>query len=321
MKTRNLARTEVKVSRIAYGVGMLRTDWRSPDFIARSIQAIHTAYEHGITLFDTADIYAWGESEGALGKFLRQSPQLRDKVVIQSKCGFRIRADWTHGDPLDVDTLFVELDRSRIIAAVEGSLKRLGTDRLDVLLLHGPSSLVEPEEVAQAFEDLHRSGKVLQFGLCQHTVAQIELLQKWVRQRLVVNQIWLGLARHAPISDTGGFGSLVDYCRLHDIQVQAFSPLKRNDMYERPVLLEPPAGSSPELVRLVELLRTIARRHDATPAAIMLAWLLRHPAGIIPIIGASHPAHIAENSRADEIELSVAEWESLIRSALRIWPS
>jgi predicted oxidoreductase len=306
------------VSRLAYGLGMLNTSWQRSDLVARIIDAIRAAHDNGITFFDTADIYAEGRSEFALGRFLKDSPNLRDAIVIQSKCGLRLGGGWEPGSPMKVDSLSVDLSGEHIVSAVESSLRRLGTDRLDVLLLHSPSPLVEPEEVAWAFDQLEKSGKVRYFGVCAHNASQIELLQKYVHQRLIANQVWLSLPHHSPVTDTSGFGGVVDFCRLREIQIQAFSPLKGTTIFDRPTLLEPSAESPAEVKQLTELLQDIARRHDVTVPAIMLAWLLRHPAGIVPIIGTSSVTHINENCVAERIALSGAEWEMLLESALHL---
>ena len=181
MKSYTIPHTELEVSRLAYGCAMLGLDWNGSDAVARTAATIRTAYEQGITFFDTADIYGQGKSELALGEFLRGSPGLRQRIVIQSKCGIAAGGS-------------IDNSREHITTAVEGSLERLGTDRLDILLLHWPDSLVEPQEVAKAFDELHRAGRVRYFGVSNHSACQIELLQKHVRQPLVANQIQLGLA-------------------------------------------------------------------------------------------------------------------------------
>jgi predicted oxidoreductase len=318
MKTYRIPGADLTVSRLAYGVGMLSASWIGADFFDKTVRAIRTAHENGITFFDTADVYAEGRSEKALCRYINNSSALRDHLVIQSKCGLRVRAGWEPDAPVDPDTMITDLSGSHIVSAVEGSLKRLGTDRLDVLLLHAPSPLMEPGEIAQAFDQLQSSGKVLHFGVCSHNVVQIELLKKYVRQPLVFNQIWLSLVRHGPLAERSGFGALVDYCRLHNIQVQAYSPLKGGSIFSKPLLLDPPPDAAIELRQLAKVLEEAARCHDATAAAVMLAWLLRHPAGIIPIVGASNPEHIVENCVADRIDLSHEEWQVLYAAAIRM---
>lgn len=318
MRTCRIPKSALRVSRMAYGIGMLGLSWRHPDFIAKCVASIHTAFDCGITFFDTADVYAEGRSEAALGKVIHDSPSLRDTLIIQSKCGLHIHNGWTPQDPVRADSMSVDLSRHHIVKATEASLKRLGTDRLDILLLHAPSPLVQPEEVAQAFENLSTSGKALNFGVCMHSATQIELLKKYVRQPLVINQIWLSLLHHTPlVMEESAFGSLVEYCRLQDIQVQAFSPLKGTDIFGSPSLLDPASEVDPKLASLSQSLGHIAEEHRATRAAVMLAWLLRHPCEIVPIVGASSSEHIVENCTADRVDLSDAEWELLLNLASR----
>ena len=181
LKTYTVPHTDLVVSRLAYGNAMLGTDWNSPDFISQSVAVMHAAHGQGITFFDTADVYGHGKSELALGQVLKDTPGLRRRIVIQSKCSIR------EGGVIDSS-------RDHITSAVQGSLKRLGTDRLDILLLHWPDSLMQPEEVARAFDELHAAGKVRYFGVSNFSPYQIELLRKYVRQPLVANQIQLGLA-------------------------------------------------------------------------------------------------------------------------------
>jgi predicted oxidoreductase len=313
MKTYTVPHTDLVVSRLCYGNAMLGTDWNSPDFVAQTVPVMKAAHEQGITFFDTADVYGHGKSELALGQVLKDTAGLRRRLVIQSKCGIR-------------EGGIIDSSREHITSAVEGSLKRLGTDYLDILLLHWPDNLVEPAEVARAFDELHGAGKVRYFGVSNYSPYQIELLRKHVRQPLVANQIQLGLAhwytepgasKAAITHDAEGVVTL-DYCRLQDIQVQAYSPLRGANIGKPPNLLNPPTDASAEVHKAIETLQTIARSHDTSPAAVMLAWLLHHPAGIVPIIGATKVEHVIDNCAADRIELSRAEWYSLLRAAAQI---
>jgi predicted oxidoreductase len=293
---------------------MLGSDWNSPDLVAQTVLVIRAAYEQGITFFDTADVYGHGKSELALGQFLKTSG-LRRKLVIQSKCSIR-------------DGGVIDSSREHITSAVEGSLKRLGTDYLDILLLHWPDSLLEPEEVGRAFDELHGSGKVRYFGVSNFSPYQIELLRKHVRQPLIANQIQLGLAHWytdpgaSKAAITHGAEGVVslDYCRLQDIQVQAYSPLRAANIGKPPNLLNPPADAPADVRKAADALQDVARSHDSSPAAIMLAWLLHHPAGIAPIIGATKVEHVVDNCAADRVQLSRAEWYSLLRAAAAIEP-
>ena len=216
--------------------------------------------------------------------------------------------------------------REHITEAVEGSLKRLGTDHLDILLLHWPDTLIEPAEVARAFDELHRAGKVRYFGVSNYSPYQIELLRKHLHQPLVANQIQLGLAHWyteagaAKGAETHGAEGVVtlDYCRLQDIQVQAYSPLKSASVGKPPNLLNPAADASAEVRKAADALAEVARSHDTSPAAIMLAWLLHHPAAIVPIIGATKVEHVIDNCAADRVQLSRDEWYSLLRTTAQI---
>ena len=309
MKTYTVPHTDLVVSRLAYGNAMLGFDRNSPDFIPQTVATMQAAADQGITLFDTADVYAHGKSEEALGQLLKGAPGLRRRLVIQSKCSI------VEGGGIDASS-------EHITSAVEGSLKRLGTDHLDILLLHWPDTLVEPQEVARAFDDLHGAGKVRYFGVSNHTPYQIELLRNQVRQPLVINQIQLGLAHWytQPGASKGavthggeGVGTL-DYCRVQNIQVQAYSPLRGSNIGNPPNLLNPPADAPAEVRKAADALQEVARTHDTSPAAIMLAWLLHHPAGIVPIIGATKVEHVVDNCAADRVQLSRTEWYSLLRA-------
>jgi predicted oxidoreductase len=310
LRTYKVPRTDLEVSRMAYGCAMLGLDWNSPDFVARTVPLIHIAYENGITFFDLADVYGHGKAELALAEFLKQRPGTRNRIVIQSKCGDRFREG------------SVDNSRAHILRAVEGSLKRLATNHLDILLLHWPDGLVEPQEVAQAFDQLHAAGKVRYFGVSNHSPYQIEILQKHVRQPLVANQIQLGLA-HWVVRERGHHlthgvdgVAVVDYCYARDIQVQAYSPLRVATRSGKPTsLIKPSDDASPAVKRAAQVLASIAKRHDTTPAVVMLAWLLRHPAGIVPIIGALKPEYVIENCTADRVDLTREEWYALLNAA------
>jgi predicted oxidoreductase len=324
MRTYTIPHTSLVVSRIGYGCAQLANWDAQPTTnaeVSKAARLIHAAYECGITLFDHADLYAFGKAESVFGAVLKQSPELRDKIVIQSKCGQRFPDGWKTGDAIQID-----LSRQHIVSSVEGSLRRLGTDRLDILLLHAADALVEPNEVAHAFDALNTSGKVRYFGVSNHNAAQIQLLKKCVTLPIVVNQIRLGISHLYPLMDgmefsleltngsstdggykaTSGAGTL-DYCRLHDIQIQAWSPLRG--------LSSSSTHEQPAFKRAAQLLTDFANEKDATPSAIALAWLLRHPAGIAPIIGSGNPAHVIENCEADRVDISRDEWYRLFSAA------
>jgi predicted oxidoreductase len=325
MKTWRIPHTDIAVSRLAYGCANL-APWDDKALTTedkhRAEHLIHAAIEQGITLFDHADVYAFGKSEALFSEILKGSPGLRKKLVLQSKCGQRFSPEFQWGKPIEVD-----LTRQHIETSVEGSLKRLGIDYLDILLLHSPSTLLRPDEVARAFDQLHRGGKVRHFGVSNYSPAQIQLLKTAVRQPLVVNQIRLGLGYpHAFIDGTefavelaqgGGSGGYIgvdtfgvlDFCRLQEIQIQAWSPVRGE-------LLSPTPDSAPIVKALAQALTDVAKSKTTTPGALALAWLLHHPAGIVPITGSGTAEHIIENCAADRITLTDTEWYALLAAAV-----
>jgi predicted oxidoreductase len=280
----------------------------------RATELVLAALEEGITLFDHADIYAGGKSEAVFGEVMREQPGLRDRMVLQSKCGIRVQ-----GDPLEHYPARYDFSYEHIVQSVDGSLNRLKTDRLDVLLLHRPDPLVEPEEVAGAFSELQRAGKVRYFGVSNHTAPQIELLKKFLDQPLVINQLELNLLHSNLVGDgvlanqSGneytGAGGILDYCRLNDILVQAWAPVANG------WLLDPPAGAGDRVTQTARLARELAALKHTTMEAVVLGWLLRHPAGIQPIIGSTKKERIVASCRADTVELSREEWYQLLVAA------
>jgi predicted oxidoreductase len=310
MKFYRVPQTDLEVSGIAYGCDFLvrqgvEPDAVSADDVAVASRLINVAYDNGITLFDTASAYQGGSSEVVLGRALAGSPGFRSRVVIQTKC--------SSGH-----------SRASIIASVEGSLRRLETDYLDLLLLHFHDPLMEPHEVADAFDELHGSGKVRHFGVSNHTPARIDLLKKFLHRPLVANQIHLGLVNSDLLDEVyfesdGRFHSSgthngiagLDYSRLHEMQVEAYSPLRGKSVVGGAALLGPPSEAPPELRNAAELLQSLAAEKQTTPAALALAWLIRHPGRIIPIIGSKKAERIVESCTADGIELSPEEWYAL----------
>jgi predicted oxidoreductase len=329
MRKYKVPHTELSVSRIAYGWFDLGGAWDQQPLdktrIPLAERVIHTAFENGIDLFDNADIYTYGKSEEAFGEVLKRSPGLRDKIVIQSKCG--VYLSFPDVDPPPADPNRMDSSYEHIVRAVEGSLRRLSTDRLDILLLHKPDALVEPEEVAKAFDELQRTGKVRYFGVSNHTAGQIELLKKCVRQPIVINQIELSLMQPALITEgldanhggsrrfiqeySGSAGTL-DYCRLHDIQVQAYSPVRG--------LTNNTLNASSTVNETMRLLTELGQKNNCSPFALALAWVLRHPAHFVPVIGSEKPEHINDNCKSDRVDLSRAEWYQLLYAATGVSP-
>lgn len=271
---------------------------------------LNTALEVGIDFFDHADVYGGGKSEEVFAGASRRLSIPREQIKLQSKCGIR-------------QGMF-DFSREHILSAVEGSLGRLKTDYLDVLLLHRPDTLMEPEEVAEAFSHLHRNGKVRHFGVSNMNPSQIELLQKYVDQRLVANQLQLSLTNTGMI-DSGlnvnmqidrsivRDGGVLEYCRFHDITIQPWSPFQYG--FFEGVFLD--NDDFPELNRAIDAL---AEEKVVTNSAIAIAWLLRHPAKMQPIVGTTNPGRLRDLARASEVEMTRQEWYALYRAAGNVLP-
>lgn len=309
MQTYRIPNTGLETARLAYGCMMIGGGWDSAPITAgvqKSAEAaVEAALACGMNLFDHADIYCAGKSEQVFAKILRDSPGLRDKIIVQSKCGIRHnRYDFSY---------------EHIIRSVDGILSRLGTDHLDILLLHRPDPLAEPAEVARAFDALQSAGKVRHFGVSNHTVGQMELLRQTVRQPLVVNQLEFSLIQPALVvegftanqtSATSALATgILDYCRLHHILIQAWSPLGGGKLFKTA------ADSPAPLQETAALVATLAKAKDVSAEAILLAWILRHPAGIQPVIGTTKPERIRLSARADSVTLSHEEWYQLLTTA------
>jgi len=318
VKTYKLANTDLTVSRIAFGTWHIGGDWdKTPptqEIRDRANTLLTAAYEHGINHIDLADIYTMGKSDEVIGYALKQNPGLREKLVLQEKAGIVVGANPDYGQPGRYDYSFEHL-----VGVVEGSLKKLGTDYVDLLAFHRPDALVEPEEVARAAEHLHKNGMVRHFGVSNHSPMQIELLKKYLDFPLVVNQLELNLLHSYMISNGilvnqtvahfANTESVLEYCRLNDITVQAWSPVAGGQLFA-------PADDAPENVRtLAKLIADMAEQKGTTKEAIALAWLLRHPAGIQPILGTHKAERIADSVRADDVTLDRVEWYSLLEAA------
>jgi predicted oxidoreductase len=317
MKTYSIPHTDLNVSRLALGCMKMGGHWNSDPFtqaeVLGGVSAMQAALEHGINFFDHADIYCMGKSEQVFGEALRQSPGLRQQIIVQSKCGIRFGGQPESGSPPRFDFSY-----EHIVNSVEGSLRRLGAERLDVLLLHRPDPLVEPEEVGRAFSELHQSGKVRYFGVSNHTAAQIALLQKYLDQPILFNQVEFNLLHSYLISDgiladmaentyAGVLGTL-DYCRLHEITVQAWAPVAQGRIFNLR------AEADERTRQTAALIGKLAEAKGVSREAIALAWILRHPAKIQPIIGTTDPKRIAASCQADQVELNREEWWALFNT-------
>lgn len=280
---------------------------------AEAAKAIQTAYENGIDFFEHADIYGSGTSEAIFAAGLKETRIKREDVLLQTKCGIR-----------PAEGMF-DFSEEHIIASVEGSLKRLDTNYLDVLALHRPDTLVEPEEVASAFDKLHSSGKVRHFGVSNQNVAQMELLSKYVNQKLIVNQLQFSIA-HTPMIDHGfnvnmqrnGMsndrdGGMLEYARLHDITIQAWSPYQFG--FFDGVFID-----NPKYPELNAKLEEIGHRYGVSKTALATAWILTHPANMQVIIGTMNPARIADIANHSDIKLTRQEWYEIYRAAGNVLP-
>lgn len=306
MKTMMLGKTGLTVPVIA--VGCMRIGGMEQKQRAAYLAA---CLENGLNFFDHADIYGKGTCEQLFSEAQKEIGAKREDVILQSKCGIRPgRYDFS---------------KEHILSSVDGILKRLHTDYLDVLLLHRPDALAEPEEVAEAFEMLSQSGKVRHFGVSNHRPYQIELLQKYVKQPLCVNQMQFSLpfstmvaaGMEANMLTQGAVdrdGGILDYCRLHDITMQAWSPFQYG-FFEGVFV-----GNTEKYPELNKELDALAEQYHATPTAIAAAWILRHPAKIQLIAGTTNQERLKEIIQGSEITLSREEWYRLYLAAGHILP-
>lgn len=268
-------------------------------------ELIEVSIAEGVNFYDHADIYGGGRCEELFGAVLAENPGLREHMVIQTKCGIRPG--------------MYDFSKEHILHSVEGSLRRLGTDYIDVLLLHRPDTLMEPEEVAEAFTALETSGKVRWFGVSNHNPEQIELLEKWLPQKIWFNQLQFGPA-HTAIIDSGfnvnmynaqavdRHGGILEYCRLKGITIQAWSPLQFG--FFDGVFLGHSAYAD-----LNEVLARIAEEQGVTPAAVAVAWILRHPARMQVVVGTTNPERLKELCQTQRVSLTRKQWYEIYRAA------
>lgn len=280
----------------------------------QAAKVIRTAYDNGINFFDHATCYgANGAAETRFGESFPLTGLKREDIIIQSKCGLcfdRNEFDWT---------------KENILSSVDDSLRRLKIDYLDTLLLHRPDVLFEPEEVAEAFDILEKNGKVRFFGVSNLVPMQIELLKKYVKQNLVINQVQLSLEQSQLIDQalymnnkTTEFsinrdGHALDYCRLNDITIQAWSPLQIG-MFGGTFI------DNPDFPKLNKVLQELADREGVSKTAVAIAWILRHPAKMQAIIGTMNPSHISDACAASKVQLSHHDWYALYLAAGKYLP-
>lgn len=305
MVLQTIGKSTLQGSRIS--LGCMRMSSLNEQEAARVIE---TSVENGIQFFDHADIYGGGQSESIFAQGLKRTSIKREDIILQSKCG--------------IQKGYFDFSKEHIMTSTENILKRLDTDYLDVLVLHRPDTLMEPEEVAQAFQTLKEQGKVRYFGVSNQNRYQIELLQSYLKDPLVVNQVQLSPA-HTPLFDAGltvnmkidqatmrDAGTL-EYCRLHNITLQAWSPFQVS-------LSSGVFMTHPDYKQLAETIEKYAQQYGVSAEAITVAWLLRHPAHMQVIIGSMNSERIERITQAYHVTLSRPEWYDIYMSAGNILP-
>jgi len=304
MKTQNIGSSDLVTSRLVYGSGTWDPSEITPTHEEKAIAAVMAAYEAGYTHFDHADIYARGESERIFGKALKEHKGMRDEIIITSKVGICFENEPEKGDPHRWD-----FSKEHILWSCEQSLKRMGIDKIDLYLLHRPDSLAEPEEIASAFAELKKQGKVDQFGVSNFRPSLLTAVQKACDMPLITNQVQCSLGHLEFLGD----GTL-DQCLGDDITPMAYSPLAGGLLGNGAVVdkADPQAEGKQGLL---DVLDAIASDHSTTRIVVALAWLLRHPSKIIPVIGSANPSNIKEAAKADDLDLSRTEWYRLLHAA------
>lgn len=299
MKTIYLGPERLEASQLI--LGCMRISEKSLSHVEKLLQ---TSLDQGINFFDHADIYGQGESEKLFGQAIKNMKIPRESLVIQSKGGIR------EG--------FYDFSKAHLKETIERSLERLQVDYLDYFLLHRPDALVEPEEVAELFDELYHEGKVRHFGVSNQNQNQIELLKKYVKQPLEVNQLQYGV-QHSQLVSTGMLtnyaspsldnqaGGLLDYLRLNDITVQAWSPLQYG--YFEGVFLD-----HEKFPKLNALLSELALKYGVTPSAIAIAWISRHPAKMQTILGSTSPERLIEMAASCQVNLTREEWYAIYQA-------
>jgi len=300
MKKINIGNGVISASEIALGCMRINALSKS-----QASTLINTALEEGINYFDHADIYGGGRSEEVFADAIDMNSNIREKFILQTKCGIRKG--------------YFDFSKEHILNSVEDSLKRLKTEYIDVLLLHRPDTLMEPEEVAEAFSILYNSGKVKYFGVSNQNPMQIELLNKYLKNKIIINQLQFSIT-NTGIIDSGlnvnmkidpsivRDGSILEYCRLKDINIQAWSPFQYG--FFEGVFLD--NDKFPELNNKIN---EIAAIKGVTNSAIAIAWILKHPAKIQPIVGTTNPKRLKDICKASKVELTRQEWYEIYMAA------
>ncbi|WP_312640499.1 aldo/keto reductase [Hydrogenoanaerobacterium sp.] len=302
----NLGKSGLMASEIT--LGCMRMNKLS---VKESETMIRTALDEGVDFFDHATVYGSGECEELFGKAVDLKSSLRDEMIIQSKIGIRRGA-------------YFDFSKEYLIDSVDGSLKRLGTDHLDVVLLHRPDALMEPEEVAEAFTHMKATGKVRYFGVSNLPPMTIELLNKYLTDKLIVNQLQFSITNCSMVASTLTMNmeipssvdrdnGILDYCRLKDITIQAWSPFQYG--FFDGVFLD--NEKFPELNKVID---RIAQAHQVTNSAIAVAWILRHPAKMQTIVGTMNTSRLRDICKASGVKLTREEWYDIYKAAGNMVP-
>ncbi len=306
MKMIKLGSSELSVSPIALGCMRLTELTES-----EAGKYLNSCIEKGINFFDHADIYGGGSCEELFARALPLIPSVREKIIIQSKCSI-------------VPGVMYDCSKEHILSSVDGILQRLGTEYLDILLLHRPDALIEPEEIAEAFDILEASGKVRHFGVSNHRPMQIELLKKFVRQPIQANQMQLSIP-FAPMISAGleanmtsdgavdRDGGVLDYCRLKDITIQVWSPFQMADWQGTFI-------GNPRYVELNRVMDELGEKYGLGATGVATAWLLRHPARMQVIVGTTNSQRLDDIAAAGSVSLTREEWYRLYLAAGHILP-
>ena len=286
-------------------LGMMRIKDKS---VKEVEELVETALSVGINAFDLADIYGRGRCEELLGLVLKNRPDLREEMWVQSKCGIRIE-----------EFTYFDFSKDYIIKSVDGILQRLKIDHLDSLLLHRPDALMESDQVAEAFDLLYKQGKIRDFGVSNQNPMMMELLKKDVKQPLAVNQLQLSAAFtpgfesgfHVNMEDSQAAmrdGSIFEYCKLHDVVIQAWSVLQFGYFKGNFV-------GNEKFQQLNQVLNRLALKYSVSPSAIAIAWVLRYPAKMQAVVGTTNPKHLIEASQATNFNLTRKEWYEIYLAA------
>ncbi len=306
MRTIKLGNSDLQVPVIA--VGCMRINKLDKSAAEHFVQA---ALDLGANFFDHADVYGGGECEKIFADAIHMNDSVREKIFIQSKCGIQRGVGYN-------------FSKSHILEAVDGSLKRLKTDYLDVLLLHRPDPLVEPEEVAEAFDILQSNSKVRNFGVSNQNPMQIQLLKKFVKQPIVANQLQLSITNANMISQGANVntlndsavnrdGSILDFCRLHDITIQPWSPFQYG--FFEGVFLD--NDKFPQLNAKID---EIAAKYGVSNTTITMAWLLRHPAKMQPVTGTMNVQRLKDCAKAADVHITREKWYEIYKAAGNVLP-